>query len=252
MSNKWERTIKGLVLIGLALFLTNSIIDGSLLFYISRRFSWLTWVATILLLLLAFAYQRPASVTHHHGHEQDGGHHQHQGHRGESAWIALALVALPLLLGLLVPPRPLGAQAVSMREVNTDGMGLGDDGLLLTRPATERNILDWLRAFSAAGDPASFSGQAAQVIGFVYRDDTFSADQFMVSRFVVSCCVADATVLGLIVSWNDTAALPLDTWVEVHGTFQPGQFEFKGRSSPILLAARVTPTQTPNQPYLYP
>ena len=254
MSNRWERTIKGLVLIGLALFLTNSILDGSLLFYISRRFAWLTWVATILLLLLAFAYQRPPSTIQQHDHEQDGGHHQdqHHRHRGESAWIALALVALPLLLGLLVPPRPLGAQAVGMREVNTDGMGLGDDGLTLTRITTERNILDWLRAFSAADDPVSFSGQAAQVVGFVYRDDTFNADQFMVSRFVVSCCVADATVLGLIVSWRDSAALPLDTWVEVHGTFQPGQFELKGRSSPILVAASVTPTGPPNQPYLYP
>ncbi len=245
MSERLVRSLKGLVLIGLALFLTNSIINGTLLFYISRRFAWLTWVATILLLLIAFAYQRPRHFSHHHDHAQhlDDDHH-------ESEWIALALVAIPLLLGVLVPPRPLGAQAVGVREVNTDGVGLGDDETILTRAAAERNILDWLRAFGAAGDPEAFAGQEARVIGFVYRDDTYAADQFMISRFIVSCCVADATVLGLIVAWPDSLALSSDTWVEVHGTFQPGDFE--EQPTPILIADTVAPISPPNQPYLYP
>jgi putative membrane protein len=249
MSKRLERALKGLILIGLALFLTNSIINGSLLFYISRRFAWLTWVATILLLFIAFAYQRTLHVRDHQEHDKGQEHHDHLP-GGGSAWMALVLVALPLVLGILVPPRPLGAQAVGVREVNTDGVGLGDDEALLTRAASERNILDWLRAFSATDDPSVLSGQTARVIGFVYRDDTFAADQFMVSRFVVSCCVADATVLGLIVSWPESADLPLDTWVEVQGAFQPGQID--GQTRPILVADSVTPTTPPNQPYLYP
>jgi putative membrane protein len=118
---------------------------------------------------------------------------------------------------------------------------------VLTRAAAERNILDWLRAFGAADDPSAFAGQEATVVGFVYRDESFDAQQFMVSRFVVSCCVADATVLGLIVSWPDSLDLPLDTWVEVHGAFQADQ-----QATPVLVADRVTPTAPPNQPYLYP
>jgi putative membrane protein len=241
MSAKLEHALKGLTLIGMALFLTHSIANGTLLFYINRRFAWLTWVATILLLLMAFAYQRAS----HAGQP----HHDHH-HDSASPWIALALVALPLLLGILVPPRPLGAQAVAVREINTSGLGLGDEEAVLARTATERNILDWLRAFSATDDPSAFAGQEATVVGFVYRDDALDADQFMVSRFVITCCVADATVLGLIVSWPASRDLALDTWVEVHGTFQPGQFA--GQATPILIADRVTPTAPPNQPYLYP
>jgi uncharacterized repeat protein (TIGR03943 family) len=234
MSTKLERTLKGLILIALALFLTNRIANGTLLFYINRRFAWLTWIATLLLLLMAFAYRQ------HHEHE-----HEHE-HHHESGWIALVLMALPVLLGILVPPRPLGAQAVGVREVNTDGLGLGDEAVL-SRAAAERNILDWLRAFGAADDPSAFAGQEATVVGFVYRDEGFDEQQFMVSRFVVSCCVADATALGLIVSWPGSLDLPLDTWVEVHGVFQPGR-----QATPILVADRVTPTAPPNQPYLYP
>ena len=250
MSHRLESTLKGLILVGLALFLTSSIINGTLLFYINRRFAWLTWIATILLLFIAFAFQRTTHAGQHRDHGHDEGGRETHHHGSDSPWIALALVALPLLLGMLVPPQPLGAQAVGVREVNTDGVGLGSDEAVLTRAVGERNILDWLRAFSAAEDLAVFDGQEATVVGFVYRDETFAADQFMVSRFVVSCCVADATVLGLVVSWPSSVDLPQDTWVEVQGAFKQGQFE--GGPKLILTADSVTPTTPPGQPYLYP
>lgn len=244
MSPRLERALKGLILIGLALYLTHSIINGTLLFYISRRFAWMTWIATILLALIASAYQRSEHAQHHSNHEHD--HH----HGGGSAWIGLALVALPLLLGILMPPRPLGAQALGGRELSTNGIGLRNDEGVLTQAAAERNILDWLRAFNAAGDPSVFDGQIATIIGFVFRDETFASDQFMASRFVISCCVADATAVGIIVSWPGSTELPLDSWVTVRGAFEQGQF--KGEPTPILIADSVTPTTRPNQPYLYP
>jgi putative membrane protein len=246
MSLRLESACRGLILIGLALFLTHLIVSGKLLFYINPRFAWLTWVAAILLTLVAYAYQRARP----HEPLQGGLEHESHHHSGENPWIALALVALPLLLGILVPPKPLGAQAVSVREVNTDGLGLEGDEQILTRDQAGRNILDWLRAFSAADDPGTFSGQNARVVGFVFRDESYGVDQFMVSRFVLSCCVADATVLGLIVSWPDSSSLSNDAWVEVEGTFQTGQFD--GKSTPILVADRVTHTDAPRQPYLYP
>jgi putative membrane protein len=241
MTTRLQHALKGLVLIGLALFLTNSIVNGTLLFYINRRFAWLTWVAAILLLLMAFAYRQAGQDEHQrHGHAQGD----------EGWWIALILVALPLLLGILVPPRPLGARAAEMRGVNVAGPGLGENESVLTRAAGERNILDWLRAFGAADDPAAFAGQEATVTGFVYREEVFAADQFMVSRFVVTCCVADAAVLGLLVSWPNSLDLPLDTWVEVHGTFRLSQGAEE--AMPMLQADRVMPTMAPAQPYLYP
>jgi putative membrane protein len=249
MSQRLENTLKGLILVGLALFLTSSIINGTLLFYIHRRFAWLTWSATILLLFIASAYRRPTRAGQQRDQESGEEHQQRHPHGGNSPWIALALVALPLLLGILVPPQPLGAYAVGVPEVNTDGVGLGSDQDTPIRTTGERNILDWLRAFAAADDPAAFDGQKAIVVGFVYRDETFAADQFMVSRFIVSCCVADAIALGLVVSWPDSVALPLDTWVEVRGRFRQGRLD--GTSKPILIADSVTPTTTPDQPYLY-
>jgi uncharacterized repeat protein (TIGR03943 family) len=246
VSQRLERAFRGLILIALALFLTHLIVNGTLLFYISPRFVWLTWIAAIFLALIAYAYQHTSqSDPQHRAHQHD----KHP-HAGENTWISLALLALPLLLGILVPPKPLGAQAVSVREANIGGLGLLGDEKMLAPDTTQRNILDWLRAFNATDDPATLSGQSARVVGFVFRDESHDADQFMVSRFVLSCCVADATVLGLVVSWPGSTGLANDTWVEVEGVFQPGGFD--GESRPILVADRVAPTDAPNQPYLYP
>jgi uncharacterized repeat protein (TIGR03943 family) len=72
----------------------------------------------------------------------------------------------------------------------------------------------------------------------------------MVSRFVISCCAADAAPLGLVTQWPDTGSLPNDTWVEVKGRFQMGEFD--GEPMPVLIAETITPTDVPEPPYLYP
>lgn len=43
---------------------------------------------------------------------------------------------------------------------------------------------------------AQFSGKEVQLTGFIYKDESFAADQAVISRYVVSCCVADASVYG--------------------------------------------------------
>jgi uncharacterized repeat protein (TIGR03943 family) len=246
-------SFKGLAMIGLGLFLYSRIYNGTLLFYISQRFAWLTLLAAIGFLLVGASYRYRAQ-SHLHEHEDEHEHdHHHEHSHGSLSWGGLFLVALPVILGLLVPPKPLGAAAMSNREVSAGSVTsvtAPKSSQVITRPAGEKNVLDWIIDFHLQQDPAAFTDQQAKVIGFVYRDDRFKTDEFMVSRFVISCCAADAAPLGLVVRWPKTTALNSDQWVEVSGHFQPGQFD--GEKTPILVADKVAPTQVPDQPYLYP
>jgi putative membrane protein len=112
-----------------------------------------------------------------------------------------------------------------------------------------RNILDWLIAFDENPDPAAFTGQDATISGFVYRDARFGQDTFLVGRFTVSCCVADASPVGLVVRWPETESLPDNQWVEVSGRFEPGFFD--GQPTPILIVTSLERIDPPRQPYLY-
>lgn len=238
-----KQSLKALTLIGLGLFLYSRFVSGTLLFYINRRFAWLTFLAALGLLVVGASYRyRPAD---HHDHE-------HAGHTHAFSWTALLMLLLPIVLGLLFPPKPLGASAMGNREINISSFNsaitTGKTTALV--PGGNKTILDWLNEFSRTPDAATFAGEEADIIGFVYRDGRFGPDTFMASRFVVSCCVADATAIGLIVRWPDAASLSKDQWVQVTGHFEPGAFS--NEQVPILVADSVTPTDAPNHPYLYP
>jgi uncharacterized repeat protein (TIGR03943 family) len=162
---------------------------------------------------------------------------------------------LPIVLGVLVPPQPLGAAALSNREVEISTRQVSSLPAAIRaageKNASERNILDWLHTFSGAADPAAeFAGQPVAVSGFVFRDDRFADDQFMVTRFVVSCCVADANVAGMVVRWPEATTLPTDQWVQVEGILAAG--DLAGDTLPVITAQRVTAVDVPQQPYLYP
>ena len=160
---------------------------------------------------------------------------------------------LPIALGLLVPPRPLGAAAMVNRDVSIESLtsaAAPESNTILAKPKGDRNVLDWLIDFRTAKDPTLFEGEEAKVIGFVYRDERFAGEEFMVSRFVLSCCAADASPLGLIVRWPEGSTLADDEWVEVKGYFEAGRFA--GEEMPILIAESVTSTAIPERPYLYP
>lgn len=263
MVEKWlanwegvERGVKTAVLLLLGIFLYTRVTSGVVSYYVNERFFTLTLVAGLGFIILGASYFRQwlggggSGEDHEHDHDHD---HEHD-HDHRLSWLGVLIVLLPLLLGWLVPPRPLGATAVSNREINfgtepIQPLAAPDGNEEMGLIAGERNILDWLGELHRSGDPAALTGQPAHVIGFVYRDERFEADQFMVARFTVSCCVADAAPVGLIVRWPEGAELPSDQWVEVRGRFEVGVFN--GRSLPILVAETITKTEQPSQPYLH-
>ncbi len=240
-----HRSIKALALIGLGLFLYSRFISGNLLYYINVRFVWLTLLAAVGLIAVGASYRYYSGHTHTHDHAG----HDH----GQLTWFGLLLVMLPVILGLLVPPRPLGAAAMSSRDVSAEALtsaaGPGRNEIL-AKPKGDKNVYDWLVEFRMVNDPAAFTGQEARLTGFVYRDERLNGDEFMVSRFVISCCAADAAPLGLLVKWPEAGSLAEDQWVEVKGQFDLGRFD--GEEMPVLIAESISPIETPAQPYLYP
>jgi putative membrane protein len=258
-SPKFQDSVKALLLLALGFFLYTRLAGGTLYFYISQRFAWLTLLAMVGFVIVALSYrfrgdpQETEEHDHHyHGHDHDHAHGH--GHSHGLSWPGVLLVALPVILGLAVPPQPLGASALGNREVQIGSVSSAMPAAVqaaAARAATEKNVLDWLLAFQASDDPvAAVAGQEARVIGFVFRDERFAPDSFMLTRFLVSCCVADASAAGLVVQWPQAAELEEDQWVEVRGHFEAGQLD--GRPIPVLVAVEVVPTTVPNQPYLYP
>jgi uncharacterized repeat protein (TIGR03943 family) len=234
------------VVLALAALLAVRYLDGSLGYYVNLRYGWLTVVAVACLVALA-AVLMAAAVR--------GGHAS--GHHERLSWLGIGLLALPVVLGL-IPPRPLGTAAMATRALQIGAIPAAA-GRAVTADATiadpggARTVLDWLVLFHQAdgtgGDASRFAGETARVRGFVYRDERFPAGTFMVSRFLLSCCVADAVPIGLAVRWPDADFLDDDAWVWVTGEFSVEIF--LDERVPMLVATEVVAAEQPAQPYLY-
>ena len=239
--------IRGGVLLALAAVLAVRHLDGSLGYYINLRYGWLTLVAIACLAVLAVVLLAGAL--------RPGG--RGAGERVPLGWLGVALLALPVALAL-VPPRPLGTDAMANRALQLASVPAAA-GVSVTAEArfgddtAPRTVFDWLVLFhqadTGAADLDRFAGRAARVRGFVYRDERFPTGTFMVSRFLLSCCVADAAPIGLAVRWPDADFLDDDAWVWVSGEFKVEVF--LDERVPVLVAAEVTPAEQPPQPYLY-
>ncbi len=237
------KRLKPLLLLSLALFLYARLSDGTILFYINHRFVWLIWVAVVVLGIVIVSYR----VTRHlpSGNPPEHGH----GLR----WYTVGILLLPVLLGLLVPAQPLGTTALANRELNVALQTALTVSSRTIRQAVEQRdptLLDWVGAFQQESDLSAFVGETTELTGFVYRQDGLPPDTWLLSRFVVTCCVADAIAVGLAVRAPELVPPENDQWVEVRGQFD---VEIRdGKQVAVLVADSVTYIGQPQQPYLYP
>jgi uncharacterized repeat protein (TIGR03943 family) len=246
MNHSRYRLLQITVLAGLGFFFFRLINSGKLLLYINNRFAILSFLGMIVLFMLA-ANALEILNRQSHALENVHDHHDHEHHYSAAN---IFWLALPLALGLLIPVRPLGADAAANKGVTLSAplvTGGGQPAQLAEAP-DQRNVLDWIRLFNTQVDLSPHLGETANVVGFVYEDSRLPAGHFLVARFTVSCCVADAFAIGMAVEWSEE--MVVNSWVNVRGPVDV--LTVDGQRVPLIRADQVVPVDPPDQPYLYP
>jgi putative membrane protein len=233
--------LRVLVLAGLGVYFAYNIYTGKLANYINERFVWLSYTATALFLLLALA-----AVVRNVKRGPEAAHSISTG--AVITWGVLITAAIPLVFGVMVPSQPLGADAINGNISTTAVRGTNQKAFTIA--PENRNVLDWLRSFNDSDDFSTFNGQPVNLVGFVYREPDFDSNEFMVARFTLSCCVADASALGLPVRYEAAASLTEGDWVQITGELRVEPF---GEDEmPVIQVASVKQIEQPEHPYLYP
>ncbi len=243
MSIRLYRFLEASILLALVVFIGFKIISGTLSLYINMQYMPLTVFGIVILAIMTFVVLRHSKADEHEHYDSS---HQHK-----ISPSALMILIIPLLIGVLIPVHPLDAIAASTRGMNVSAPLVGTSQTREFQSAADtRNILDWIVIFNSINDLSPYVGQMARVTGFVYHDPRLPANQFIVSRFVITCCTADASAIGMIVNWNQSADLKESSWVEVKGPVQASKLG--GQPIPLIEASYVQSTPQPDQPYLYP
>jgi putative membrane protein len=226
----WAALIETLLLGGTAAVMLTKALRGVLVYYIHPRYTPLVIACGIVLLLIAGTRISAIFRT------------TPEPLRGRR--MSYLLLLLPVLLGTIVPARPLGSGSLDGSEINT---GLVSNQAAFDDNTVTWNLLQWATALSVRD---GLEGRPADIVGFVFHDPDQPLDGFMVARYVLTCCTADSNGVGLPVVWSGGAALKPDSWVRVQATL--GSVELNGRREPALIATNVEPVAQPVPPYLYP
>lgn len=158
----------------------------------------------------------------------------------------IGFIVLPVIIVLALPPASLTSFAASRRSsfstggVATSAEDISSGELSLADVAGGLRSREGMRALVArAGSDVTFTG-------FVTRDPGQPADEFVLNRFMISCCVADALGIQVRVVGAPPGELKEDDWVQVAGKMYP-----LGREV-IVDASAVKGVPKPSRPYLNP
>lgn len=125
------------------------------------------------------------------------------------------------------------------------GMILYKRDLITVKPEIYMEVLSTIDLFKQ-----NFFGKKIELTGFVYREKDMKQDQFVVGRFAVSCCSADASPYGVMVDFPTANHLDKDTWVKVTGTIDKGSYQ--NNDIFTIHATSIEKIPNPGTPYVYP
>lgn len=98
-------------------------------------------------------------------------------------------------------------------------------------------------------DPERFAGNRLVVSGFAYKAESFGEGQFAIARLTISCCAADAAMVGIFCRSEEGGSFEVDSWYEVDGVMS--STTINGRKVPLLEISSSRPIEKPENVYVY-
>lgn len=275
----WQGLVLAGVLVGATLWLGAT---GRLALYIHPRYVEFTMImaavaAAFVVAGVAFAWARGRDAAHH-GHAHDHDHdHDHGALRGESAEHgpagaadarrrrgrfatagavagSVAVAAATVLALVIVPPATLTSATAADRDMNAGAPVLADDELIsVGADFSSFTVKDWASVLGQISSPEFFEGATVEAVGFVTPDTADPENVYFVSRFIVTCCAADAQPVGVPVhdpGW--AATLAESEWVRVSGPLvaNPGA-GVQGAPPIVVDPTEVEVVEEPADPYVH-
>ncbi|MEX2587826.1 MAG: TIGR03943 family protein [Actinomycetota bacterium] len=160
-------------------------------------------------------------------------------------------------VGALVESLPAGASTVSGEGAVSNSAGGRQPRSDLPRGAVltdgEMSLLKFME-ITYYDESEALAGVPIKLVGFVVPAPGGQGGEFLLSRFLINCCAADATLMQAGVL-DVKGKLPAqDSWVAVTGYWDPerqkGRRTSDGFSIPELIAQNVEPIEAPQEPYL--
>jgi putative membrane protein len=163
-----------------------------------------------------------------------------------AVWIRVGVLVLPLFYLLVALEEPLGSHAFKNRSIPPTLAKAITPDRVRARDSKDGKVtlLELLQNFD------EYRGKRVVTEGMVYRDEVVPPNHFLVFRFLIVCCAADALPAGALVEYDRAGDLEVDSWVRVEGVLDLKDVD--GLVIPSIKADSVASIPALKLPYLYP
>lgn len=158
------------------------------------------------------------------------------------------------VFGLIYTPRAFSSQTAAQRGISETLTLTRAQPQQFVRAASpeERTVIDWIRLVNVYPEPDEYAGEPVDVKGFVIHPEGWGEDYLMVSRFVLTCCAADAYPVGLPVKLPEGTSrqsYPVDSWLEIKGEMVTDTLD--DRRQVTIAPTDLETIEEPKNPYEY-
>ncbi|NEQ40332.1 MAG: TIGR03943 family protein [Okeania sp. SIO3I5] len=164
------------------------------------------------------------------------------------------LLLISAILALTITPQVFASQTALQRGL-TESLPVTRTQPQEFRTATkpeERSLIEWIRTLNVYPEPDAYNGQKVEVTGFVIYPRGLSEQYFWISRFILTCCAADAYPVGLPVKLPEgksRSEYPQDGWFRVTGKMITE--ELNAQRKLTISPIKIESIPKPKNPYDY-
>lgn len=98
-------------------------------------------------------------------------------------------------------------------------------------------------------------GQEVELAGFIYEEEDFEPNQFVIGRYVITCCAADAEIYGILCKDMSVFDHKVNSWVKIKGTVEKTAYMSSYDNKEIEMAQividEIESIVSPEDPYIY-
>ncbi|HDV8359624.1 TPA: TIGR03943 family protein [Bacillus cereus] len=281
----YHRYIRGIILIGLAMLLFKLLVTGNIYNFIAPKMIKFTYIAFVVILI--FGIVQVWGDGREKQHDCNCCKHHTTSKSGIKSFFVYVLFVVPIVSAFLfgsvtidgslagkrgmnqsVQSRSLERNEKEGEQVNFDGREVSVDpeetSNLSTTYKTEEQVVksmlgqrklqvkdkDYVQTMNVIGQNVNwFKGKEIIFLGFIYKDKDVTGNKVVVARYGITCCIADASVWGMIVTGKNIEKIPEETWVKITGLLD--ETTYKGTVFPLVKVNKIEKINKPTDPYVY-
>lgn len=242
-----------IILLGLTICIYTEIRNGFLLYFIHPRMKGLVYFLCIVLAVLTI-FQVPKVFVDYKS-------------RKEKIRIGYIIFIIPILFITAVNPSGLNPEISEKRGlvlVDNDVLANIDRNENLKGSSNKSNETvemtddNFYKIYQdLCKNPQNYNNKKIIISGFTYKDEDSMEEKFIVGRMLITCCAADASIIGLECKNESSTSTPLkmNKWVKVTGrisqTIYHAQNAAKDRNVPLIQVEKIDYISLPKNQYIY-